>query len=394
MAKPALDCTVTYADLNNGAAVSRVIGRGRYALPICENVAIRTEGQKIRCWAYPAGPAAAWDFNARVAVSGGITVPARTLKRVLKALKTKAREPLRLQAPDPSHLTITAGNTQVSLQGLPIEEYPPLPHIKDPSTYQVTVGILREASTRLLPLAKAAVEEKWQGIHVIPTDTDAVGFWATDRFRVTHIPLTPTAQTGMQHILIPTEALEHFLALSRRLDGEEPAYIHAGQSAERDDPAPRVTLTCGPLTVTAGSFTPKDPGFAAWTGKQVLKPPYAVDREELADAISTLAGIAQDVEGKRVELHFNPPNLRLGTGNGETGRAEVTIPLKNIPNAETNPETCRHDIHHGFLHDAVASVGGNIVAIYPPGDKWGPLLIQSVEDSLPMQVWIQPLNPE
>src|SRR2546423_243807 len=115
---------------------------GRTSLPILSHVLIHNEDEGLRLTATDLEIGISLRIaGARVASVGGLTAPARILTELLSALPEGDVD----ISVDLSHaVRLTCGKSDYKILGLPADEYPKLPEVKETNSFVIPQALLRD----------------------------------------------------------------------------------------------------------------------------------------------------------------------------------------------------------------------------------------------------------
>src|SRR5580700_9053065 len=115
---------------------------GRSTLPILSHILIQAEDNGLRLIATDLELGISCRIKAQVQEGGSLTAPARTLTEVLGNLPDKSDVALSV---DKSHtVRVHCERSDYKILGLPAEEYPRLPEVKDAAAFAIPQAVLRD----------------------------------------------------------------------------------------------------------------------------------------------------------------------------------------------------------------------------------------------------------
>jgi len=122
----------------------QTVGRAvspRTSLPILGHLLIKTEDNGLRLAATDLEIGMECVVEARVQEPGALTVPARVIAEVLGALPDTD---VQLSVDESSTVNLKCGTSDFSILGLPAEEFPPLPEVRQEVSFKIDQDVLRE----------------------------------------------------------------------------------------------------------------------------------------------------------------------------------------------------------------------------------------------------------
>src|SRR5215467_7203918 len=115
---------------------------GRSSLPILSHILIQAEESGLRLIATDLELGISCRIPAQIEEGGALTAPARTLTEVLANLPDKSEAAISV---DKSHtVRVHCEKSDYKILGLPAEDYPKLPIVKDEATFSIPQAKLRE----------------------------------------------------------------------------------------------------------------------------------------------------------------------------------------------------------------------------------------------------------
>ncbi len=133
--------TVTKEQFAQGLqAVQNVIGT-RSTLPVLSNVLLQAEGEVLRLTATDLDICVACAVTAKVNRPGATTLPAKRLSEIAREAATTD---LDLDVDERNVCTLCSGPSRFRINGLPAEEFPPIPVIEDRGVIQLPQGTLKK----------------------------------------------------------------------------------------------------------------------------------------------------------------------------------------------------------------------------------------------------------
>ncbi len=189
---------------------------GRSALPILSHILIRAEESGLRLIATDLELGISCYIPAQVQESGALTAPSRTLTEVLGNLPDKSDVAISV---DKSHTTrVNCEKSDYKILGLPADEYPQLPEVRDTVSFTISQGMMRSL-IRQTRFAVGTDEARpiLTGILMV-FDGETLKFVATDTHRLAVKSAKVTRGTGSQNAIVPARAMNE---LTRLLTGDE-----------------------------------------------------------------------------------------------------------------------------------------------------------------------------
>ncbi len=317
----------------------------RPSLPVLAGIRITAAlDNTVTLGAYDPDISSHASIEASVDEPGEILVHGRLLADFARALPNK---PIDLEVQG-SKLEILCGSTHISMQSMPLEDYPEFPDMPevsgtvDGALWQEAVAQVVTAASRddTLPLLVSVC---------IEIDGSRVSLMATDRYRlaVRDIEWTPVSPDFSATILIRAGRLSDIaksLGSVGNIDVSIDTSGRAGQIgfsvAGRQNVA---RLIDGDYPDVRGLFPAESNGYAV------------VDRVELLDAIKRARLVVE--KNSAVRLSFSEGQVVLEAGQGDNAQTSEALP------AVLNGDDITMAFNPTFLQEGLSSVTSNFVRL-------------------------------
>ncbi len=281
------------------AAVSRAAGGEN--LPILKNILIEANNNKLTLIGTNLEIAIQYGVSGKVVENGKVTIPARAFGEVLSVLRS---ERVNLEKKGQG-IVLTSDNYRATFQGLPPEDFPIIPKIKNKDAYiECKAEVLKEALGNVLiatEFSDLRPELNSVLLHVAP---HLLLFAATDSFRLAEQQVLPSRfvskniPEGFQ-ALIPLKTSQELLRL-----------LKEGETVRIQMDENQILVTGGSVECISRLVDGKFPEYAAIIPTS-FQSELTVRREECMEALK-LASVFHDrtseiklsfpKEGKSVEI--------------------------------------------------------------------------------------------
>jgi DNA polymerase-3 subunit beta len=330
---------------------------GRTSLPILNHILVQAEanGERsglrliatdlelgISCW-----------IPAQIQEAGALTAPSRTLTEVLANLPDKGDVALSV---DKSHtVRVHCERSDYKILGLPAEEYPRLPEVKDAAAFAIPQSVLREMIRQTI-FAVSTDDNRpiFTGIYMV-FDGETLKLVATDTHRLALKTATVKEPRGKQNAIVPSRAMNELTRLltdaegdvqvalsdnqisftlpgesgvqivARLLEGQYPNY----QRVIPADFQKRLTIPVQPLlrAVRRASIVARDNAFRLILRTEEGKLALTAESQTIGSAYEEVEATR---EGEDVEIAFNAKYLLdlLSVLEADSLHLELTEPLK------------------------------------------------------------------
>lgn len=256
------------------------------------------------------------EFDAQCLSPGGITVSARKLFEIVRALPDAD---VHLKSTDGRQLQISCGRSQYSVVGLPEGDFPAIPT----AAKKGEVSILREALRKIVSQTSFAIttdESRFAvagGLFVLAKDS--VAMVATDGHRLaySHGAIAGSGPDAPTQVLLPRKTL---LELKKLVEGgADESVLHS-----RDDK--HVFFRSGSRTMISrileGSFPQYDRVIPLGHPRTV-----GVARDEFLAAVRRVAILSSD-RTHAIRVSFLPDRMELKAESPDLGEAREHVPME------------------------------------------------------------------
>jgi len=179
--------TVTQENLNKALGVVARVAGTKTSLPILNNILLRTDNNRLLLAATNLEVAITEHIGAKVSSEGAITVPSRLMSEFIANLP-KGNVDLKL---DGSKLHISSGHYTSTINGLPADDFPALPDIKEATTLEIPAQLLKRAITQtVLTASRDDTRPVLTGV-LCHSYEGSLYFAATDGYRLAERKLLP-----------------------------------------------------------------------------------------------------------------------------------------------------------------------------------------------------------
>lgn len=276
---------------------------------------------------------------AEVAGSGRVLVSGRLLADITKAFPNKPVD----VALETNRVLIACGSAKFSLPTMPVEDYPQLPEVPQP-TGEVPAELFAEAVGQVaIAAGRDDTLPMLTGIRVEIAGTSVV-MAATDRFRlaVRHLQWQPAREDFTAEVLIPARTLSE---TGKTLGAsDKPVQLSLGAATGSEG---LLGVVHGGRSTTTRLLDADFPPF-----RQLLPAEHTsvatLEIATLTEAIKRVALVAE--RGAQVRLEFTVDGLRLSAGGDEAGQAEEWLP------ADFRGEPLTIAFNPGYLTDGLAAL--------------------------------------
>lgn len=311
----------------------------RQTLPVLANLLCRVDGNTVSL----AGTDLEVEMVATTEVErpadGEITIPARKLFDIVRALPDGARVDLKLNG---DRVALNAGRSRFTLTTLPASEFPTVDQIDVVEKVSLPEEVLRDLMERTaFAMANQDVRYYLNGM-LLDLQEHTLRCVATDghRLAMKETGLQSSVSTRRQ-IIIPRKGVNELIGLLENGDGE--VELEFGRNHLR--------VRRGSVTFTSKLIDGRFPDYEAVIPLGADKS-ATLDREVLRGALQR-AAILSNEKYRGVRLELSPGKLRIVAHNPEQEEAVEEV------EAETHVSDLAVGFNVGYLLDALAALRGD-----------------------------------
>lgn len=322
------------------APISQVIGvvERRQTLPVLANFLIEAEGDQIKITGTDMEVEMVARADAEVAEVGAITIPARKLVDICRALPEG--QTLSIQLSD-EKIMLAAGRSRFSLSTLPPAEFPATERVAPLDEYQIPEGRLRRLIQKTaFAMANQDVRQYLNGL-LLEFRDGILRAVATDGHRLALADVEAEIKGDIRQIIVPRKGV---LELSRTLeDSDEPVGLVVGSNYVRVD-RPRLVISS---KLIDGRFPDYEAVIPIGLDQGVL-----VDRDALIHALHR-AAILSNEKYRGVRLEVAKQAIRIVAHNPQQEEAIDEV------GAEHAFEQLTIGFNVNYLMDALNALDGD-----------------------------------
>ena len=299
-------------DLFQGVQVAGRAVSARSSLPILGHLLIRSDGDKLRIAATDLEIGMECCVPAHVQQEGSLTVPAKIITEVLAALPDVD---VALSVDESNTTTVKCGTSEYTILGLPPEEFPMLPEVKDEASFSVDNSAMRDGIRKTrFAVSQDESRARLTGILTAISDT-TIRLVSTDTHRLCVCDFSAAEAAGETQVIIPGKAMAEL----ERILGDEECKVRAAISKTQvlftlDD-----TLLVSRLI--EGQFVDYDRVLPKEHNRKLTIP-----TDQLLTAVKRASIVVRDSTNKTV-LRTADDKLIITAETGGVGRAYEEVDL-------------------------------------------------------------------
>jgi DNA polymerase-3 subunit beta len=281
-------------------------------LPILANVLLRTDGkERILCAATDLTVGVSAELPARVEKDGGLTLGAKHLFDIVKALPG---EELTIRRADNNWAEIKSGRAEYRLVGMADRDFPKLPNHREVAFAKLDSQVLRDMIAKTL--FSASTDETRYHLNGVLLESDGARarMVSTDGHRLSKVEREfPGGPKLPQGVIIPRKALSEMVRALEAHQGPCELGLHQGHIFTR----------IGALALSAklidAQFPPYEQVIPKEHQKQLILP-----RVGFLDALRRIAIMASD-RTLGIKLHVAEGLLKITSDNPDLGEAREEL---------------------------------------------------------------------
>jgi len=309
--------TISKEQMMNGLqAVQNIVG-SRTTLPILSNVLLRGQEGSLELTATDLDVTVSCSVEAAIKKGGAVTVPVKRLFAIVRELNSGEVE---VEVDEKNACKLKAGASYYKINGLPAEEFPPLPKFSEKKKVVVpqekVKGMLRRTS-----FAVSTDETRYvlNGI-LMSLKNHRISMVATDGRRLAltdeEVDVGPDSEA---EFIVPTKAINE---LNRLLQGKGDVEIKFTENQAsfdlKDEKGSSVVVVSKLVEGNYPNYKQVIPGEAAER--------VALVREELLQALRR-AEIMTSEKSNSVKLSFTKNNLAITANTPEVGEGRESLAI-------------------------------------------------------------------
>ncbi len=312
-----MNLTIAKDQLISGLqAVQNIVG-SRTTLPILSNVLLKAEGNRLELTATDLDVSVSCSVEAQVKKPGSTTIPVKKFFGIARDLGSQELE----LSTDEKHVTsLSAGASFYKIRGLPAEEFPPIPKIKDDRMVSLPQEKIR-GMMKKTSFATSTDESRYvlNGIFVSMKD-NKLTMVATDGRRLALVDEeVDIPEAALGDYIIPSKAINE---LNRLLTDAGNVELRFGDNQASmkllPEKGPKVSIT---TKLIEGNY----PNYRQVIPSEV-KERVTLGREELLHAMKRAEIMTSD-KANSVKMSFTTNNLSITANSPDVGEARESIAI-------------------------------------------------------------------
>jgi DNA polymerase III subunit beta len=307
-----MEIVVRKSDLLKELQLVQGIVERKNSIPILSNVLVEALGNEIRIAATDLDVSLRCGCPAQVAQKGALTLQAKKLYEIVRALP---ESDVHLKQLADAWASIECERTSFKMAGLPREDFPSLPESKPGKGIEIPADVLRELIARTAFAITAEDARYYLAGALLVFEKDALAMVATDGHRLAYAHRKAALKgADAQRVLVPRKAISELLRL---IEGEETATFQQVES--------HLVFTAGGRTLASKTIEGNFPAFekvVAIKGDKSL----SLEREALTTALRRVSLLSSE-RSRAVKLLLSSGKLELLASSPDLGEAKESLPV-------------------------------------------------------------------
>lgn len=308
-----MEFTVRKFDLLQELTLIQGVVERKTTIPILANVLVKAEGGELHIAATDLEIGLKSVCPSKTTVSGTITLPAKRLYEIVRALPDKE---IKFKRGEANWVTVTCGTSRFRIAGLPQEDFPALPEPK-PSIAKIPAEILSKLISRTIFAISTEDSKYTLSGALLLLKPGSLTMVATDGHRLAHVekPSEMEDVTEEIKVLVPKKAMGELVRMiSESADTEAIGF-------SKDDN--HLFFDMGKRLLISRMLTGQFPNYEAVLPRNNDRI-ITVGRDEIAAAIKRVA-ILSDERSRTVKLALGNGTLEITASHSDLGEANETV---------------------------------------------------------------------
>ena len=332
-----MEFTVRKFDLLQELTLIQGVVERKTTIPILANVLLHAEGGELRIAATDLETGLKSMCAAKTTVPGTITLPAKRLFEIVRALPDKE---IKFKRGEANWVAVTCGSTRFRIAGLPQEDFPALPEPK-PIAGKIPADVLAKLILRTIFAISTEDSKYTLSGALLLLKPGSITMVATDGHRLAHVEKAEDLEEVREEIkvLVPKKAMAELA----RIISESPDADRVGFS--RDDN--HLFFDMGKRLLISRMLTGQFPNYEAVLPRGNDRS-VTVNREEITAAIKRVA-ILSDERSRTIKLALGNGSLEITASHSDLGEAHETLEV------EYSKEDLQVGFNYVYLLDFLAT---------------------------------------
>jgi len=308
-----MEFTVRKFDLLQELTLIQGVVERKTTIPILANVLVKAEAGELRIAATDLEIGLKSVCVSKTTVPGTVTLPAKRLYEIVRALPDKE---IKFKRGEANWVAVTCGSSRFRIAGLPQEDFPALAEPKA-TVAKIPAGVLAKLITRTIFAISTEDSKYTLSGALLLLKPGSITMVATDGHRLAHIEKSEALEDVSEEIkvLVPRKAMSE---LARMISEDTEA---ERISFSRDDN--HLFFDMGKRLLMSRMLTGQFPNYEAVLPRNNDRI-VIVNRDEITAAIKRVA-ILSDERSRTVKLALGSGSIEITASHSDLGEAHETM---------------------------------------------------------------------
>src|SRR5438093_9905471 len=308
-----MEFTVRKFDLLQELTLIQGVVERKTTLPILANVLVRAEGGELGIAATDLEVGLKSVCVSKTTVPGAITLPARRLYEIVRALPDKE---INFKRGEANWVTVTCGTSRFRIAGLPQDDFPTLPETKS-NVGKIPADVLSKVISRTIFAISTEDSKYTLSGALLLLKPGSITMVATDGHRLAHVEKSEALEDVSEEIkvLVPKKAMGELVRMIAESADTETVGFSRDETHLFFDMGKRLLIS----RMLTGQF-PNYEAVLPRNNDRII----TVNREEVAGAIKRVA-ILSDERSHTVKLALTSGAMELKASHSDLAEAHETL---------------------------------------------------------------------
>src|SRR5437762_6028856 len=308
-----MEFTVRKFDLLQELTLIQGVVERKTTIPILANVLVKAEAGELRIAATDLGLGLKSVCVSKTTVPGTITLPAKRLYEIVRALPDKE---IKFKRGEANWVTVTCGSSRFRIAGLPQEDFPALPEPKA-VIGKIPADVLSKLITRTIFAISTEDSKYTLSGALLLLKPGSITMVATDGHRLAHVEKSEALEDVTEEIkvLVPKKAMAELV----RMIAESADTDRIGFSRHEN----HLFFDMGKRLLISRMLTGQFPNYEAVLPRNNDRI-VTVNRDEITSAIKRVA-ILSDERSRTIKIALVNGSMEITASHSDLGEAHETI---------------------------------------------------------------------
>src|SRR5262245_13711061 len=366
-----MEIIVRKNDLLHELQLVQGIVERKNSIPILSNVLVEATANEIRIAATDLDVSLRCGCAAQVAAPGALTLQAKKLFEIVRALPES--DVHLKQLPD-AWASLQCEHTSFKIAGLPLEDFPALAESKPGKGVEIPADVLRDLIARTAFAITSEDARYYLAGALLVFEKDALAMVATDGHRLAYAHRKAGLKGAeAQRVLVPRKALSELLRL---IEGEESATFQAVEN--------HLVFVAGGRTLASKTIEGNFPAFEKVIAIKGDKS-VSLQREPLITALRRVSLLSSE-RSRAVKLLLSAGRLELQASSPDLGEAREALGV------DYKGDSIEIGFNAQYLLEFLAAAGGDNVALELKDSESQGLLRPESKDGIDYRYVVMPMR--